>query len=206
MYRKLRLLTLSLLYRFPWTRAWAYVRLPRHRSGYQKHWVGASGKAQRDTLKERQSVTLQRFFPTPRGLRSRIAAYKPKNVLDIGCGYGRFLEEISKYFQTEGCDVAADLLEQVSPNLRDKVFRLDIVNPELGWVEAHKDRWDVSYAWAVYMYFIDDRDAMVSAMKNADAITKKKIIIWDWKHVCDYMRQSYPSDKFEYHYIPLIMG
>lgn len=206
MYRKLRLCALSILYEFPPTRSWAYKRLPRHRSGYQKHWINEQGKKQRDTLKERQSITLQRFFPTPEGLRRRIAAYNPNSVLDIGCGYGRFLEEMTKHFKAEGCDVAGDLLEKVRPDLRDKVFQTDIVHPPSGWVEEHRNHWDVSYAWAVFMYFIDDPESMTSAMRHADEITKKKIIIWDWKHVCDSMRQIYPSDKFEYHHIPIASG
>ncbi len=164
------------------------------------------GRGQRDTLKERQSVTLQRFFPTPEGLHRQVAAYEPESVLDIGCGYGRFLEDMTKHFNIQGCDVADDLLQQVRPDLRDKVFQLDLVNPPAGWIEEHKDAWDVSYAWAVFMYFIDDKESMERAMRHADQITKKKVIVWDWKHVCDYMRQTYPSDKFEYHHIPLIMG
>jgi len=206
MYRKFRLLALSILYTFALTRSWAYKRLPRHRSGYKKHWIDEQGKKQRDTLEERQSVTLQRFFPTPAGLRRRIAAYNPQNVLDIGCGYGRLLEEMAKHFNAEGCDVANDLLEKVRPDLREKVFQLDIVNPPPGWITEHRNNWDVSYAWAVFMYFIDDPESMASAMKHTDEITKKKIIIWDWKHVCDYMRSVYPSEKFEYHYIPVTSG
>lgn len=206
MYRKLRLIALTILYQFPFTREWAYKRLPRHRSGYQKHWVGEQGKKQRDTLKERQDITLQRFFPTPEKLYRQIAAYAPQSVLDIGCGYGRFLEEMVKHFNVQGCDVASDLLEQVRPDLRDKVFQLDIVKPPTGWVEAHRNNWEVSYAWAVFMYFIDDAESMKMAMQNAEAITKEKIIIWDWKHVCDYMKSVYVSDKFEYHHIPVIMG
>ena len=96
MYRKFRLLALSILYEFPGTRLWAYKRLPRHRSGYIKHWIGEQGKKQRDTLKERQGVTLQRFFPTPSRLHRRIAVYDPKNVLDIGCWDGRFFLKINK--------------------------------------------------------------------------------------------------------------
>ena len=198
------MLALSILYEFPPTRSWAYKRLPRHRSGYQKHWIGEYGEKQRNTLKERQSITLQRFFPTPEGLRRRIAAYDPKNVLDIGCGYGRFLEEMAKYFNVEGCDVAKDLLEKVRPDLREKVFQIDIVNPPPGWVKERRNNWDVSYAWAVFTYFVDDFENMRSAMRHVDEITKKKIIIWDWKHVCDNMKKIYPSDKFEYHHIPLI--
>lgn len=206
MYRKSRLFLLSILYRFPLTKLWAYKRLPRHRSGYKRHWVGEQGKNQRETLRERQSVTLQRFFPTVYGLSRIVAYYNPKNVLDIGCGYGRFLEGMHGRFLIEGCDVAPDLLEKVRPDLQDKVFQLDITNPPPDWVKYHQEYWDVSYAWAVFMYFIDDQESMKAAMSNAAKITKKKVIVWDWKHVCDYMKLVYPSDKFEYHYIPLIMG
>ena len=206
MYRTLRLLALSLLYEFPPTRSWAYARLPRHRSGYQKHWTGELGKTQRATLKKRQDATLQRFFPTPRGLRRRIAVYNPGTVLDIGCGYGRFLEEMTQHFNVEGCDIAQDLLEQVRPDLQTKVFQLDIVRPPLGWVSSPSNRWDIAYAWAVFMYFIDDSESMRLAMKHADEITKKRVVVWDWKHVCNKMKAVYPSDKFEYHHIPLIMG
>ncbi len=206
MYRKLRLIALSILYRIPATRAWAYARLPRHRSGYESHWLHEKGKGQRDTLEGRQSTSLQRFFPTPRALCRCLKRHEPRTVLDIGCGYGRFLEEVTKQFDAQGFDVAPDLIERVPDSLKDRVFVLDIVRPPEGWVDAHVAAWDVSYAWAVFMYFIDDTERMRAAMTNAERVTKDKVIVWDWKHVCDYMRRIHPSDRFEYHYLPVTMG
>ena len=202
MYRKLRLSALGVLYEIPLMRRWAYKRLPRHRSGYKKHWVGEFGKQQRMTLRERQERSPQIKYPTVEELSRAVAQYAPERVLDIGCGYGRFLIPLSESFNVEGCDIAPDLLAEVPEGYH--VFELDLANPPPGWVTAHGSRWDVSYAWAVFMYFIDDREHMRAAMQVAETITAKKVLVWDWKHVCDYMRETYPSDMFEYHYIPLV--
>lgn len=204
MYRKIRLFILSVLYEIPMTKRWAYVRLPRHRSGYKKHWIEEFGKQQRTTLQERQEQSAQMRYPTSDELIAHISKYAPQRVLDIGCGYGRFLVPVAAHFIVDGCDIAPDLLAKVPAPL--SVFVLDLVAPPEGWVAEYRDRWDVSYAWAVFMYFIDNREQMRAAMETASGITKKKILVWDWKHVCDYMRDTYPSEKFEYHYIPVVAG
>jgi trans-aconitate methyltransferase len=133
--------------------------------------------------------------PTFDEMREAIVKYNPATVLDVGCGYGRELVALSPHFNIEGCDVSDDLLERVPPRL--KSFKLDIVEPG-----AFSRSFDVSFTRAVMMYFPDPK-TMKKAMQTLDRITTRKVIIWEWRHVCALMQEVYPSRKFEYHTMSL---
>lgn len=204
-YRFFRLGILAALYRVPLFHEYVYKRLPRHRAGYSEYWVNKKSKNYRvETLKEDQNASIMRYFPTPKELLRTIKAHVPATVFEVGCGYGRHLEALAPYFDVQGCDISVESLSKVRPDLKGKVFLLDIVNPIPGWIEAHREEFDVVFCWCVMMYFIDNRSQTVAVMKNMESLAKKKVIVWEWKHVCDYMRSVYASDKFEYHYIPII--
>ncbi len=204
MYKKARLFIVSILYKIPFTKQYAYRRLPRHHAGYKEYWVHQGGAHYRSaTLKRDQDISAMRRYPSPEELRNRIAVYSPSNVLDVGCGYGKYLEILKPHFSVEGCDVSQELLRNVRSDLQSSVFCLDIVHPPAGWITEHRKHWDVVFSWCVMMYFIDQRAEMMHAMKHMEAIANKKVLVWEWKHVCDYMKSVYPSDKFEYHYIPV---
>jgi SAM-dependent methyltransferase len=132
-------------------------------------------------------------IPSPKELIRTISNHHPESVLDVGCGYGRHLIQIVDHFNAEGCDLSNELLAKVPNGI--KVFKADVV------LDSLPRTWDVVYSWCVMMYFSDDE--MHSAMTHMDNAANKKVIIWDWRHVCDRMRELYPSDKFEYHVLPL---
>jgi SAM-dependent methyltransferase len=199
-YHDARRYILGVLYHIPGMRAYAYRRLPRHRSGYKHYYV--DDKNYIATLQRKtESVKSIPYHPSVNFLKERINAHGATTVLDAGCGYGRLLEQLAPYYQAEGCDVSKELVEQTAAKGLS-AFQLDLVEASGEWQEAHKHRWEVSFCRAVFMFFIDHPEDTYRAMKTLDAITAKKVLIWDWEHVCDYMKKTYPSDKFEYHHIP----
>lgn len=204
MYRKLRLRILSMLYAFPPTKEYAYRRLPRHRSGYKEYWANAkSEKYRAGTLQHDQAVSQLSNYPSPEELIRIMKAHAPSSILDVGCGYGRFLEILAPHFEVSGCDLSAELLAQVPAHLRAKTFQLDVVRPPAEWVTAHTNAWDVVMCWCVMMYFLENEEETKSAMRTMETLAKDTVIVWEWKHVCDYMQRVYPSDKFEYHVLPV---
>jgi SAM-dependent methyltransferase len=205
MYSKFRLLVLSVLYELPLTKKWAYARMPKHKSGYAEYWLNEQGSRYRsDTLHADQDKSDMRHFPSPGEFLRILRAHHPSSVLEVGCGYGRLLEHASTEFRAQGCDLSAYLLRQVRPDLQSSVFELDIINPPVGWVATHAGNWDIVYCWCVMMYFIDNPDQTKAAMIHLETLAKDKVIIWEWKHICEYMQSVYPSAKFEYHHIPLV--
>jgi SAM-dependent methyltransferase len=199
-YHVVRRYILGLLYRVPLTKKYAYRRLPRHRSGYKHYYVHDKNYVATLQVKTERVKSIE-YYPSTEALRSRIDKNGGRKVLDAGCGYGRLLERMAPYYDAEGCDVSEELLNQTrSKGL--KAFQLDLVDPPKGWPEQHSGSWDVAYCRAVFMFFIDHREDTFRAMQTLDTVTKNRVLIWDWPHVCDYMRETYPSDKFEYHEIP----
>lgn len=194
-YRSLRIWILSALYSIAPTRKWAYKRLPRHKSGYKHYWI--DDKAYLTAMPGIQErLGMKYISPTIDDLKMLFYKYNAETILDIGCGWGRTMEQLNMS-NVEGCDVSDDLLAEARKRGLN-VFKLDLVEPH-----DVKKTWDVSYAMLVFCFLIDRPDEMRKAMETSDRLTKEKILIWEWKHVCDYMHSVYPSDKFEYHHLPL---
>ncbi|KND50592.1 MAG: hypothetical protein AB202_03865 [Parcubacteria bacterium C7867-007] len=201
---ELRLRILSVLYKLPPFRAYAYKRLPRHRSGYKHYWVDDKSY----TLGTKQRIAelpAVDKHPTIKELRAAVDKYKPETVLEAGCGYGRLVEQLTPYYKIDGADLAEEFVAQAKENGLS-AFQLDLVSPDAVWLEAHAKHWDVAYCRAVFMFFIDHEEDTRNAMKTLERITKKKVLIWEWPHVCDYMKKTYPSDMFEYHPYPVTAG
>ncbi len=211
MYRYLRLRILSVLYHFKPTRVWVYKRLPRHRSGYRHYWVDdkANILGMRQRIAELPAVdnypTIPELFDAINKFHvPRIGKVTPLSVLEVGCGYGRLMAGLEERygiaeFVLEGCDVSEELIQQAkAENLL--VFQHDIVMTPL------KKKWDVVYTRAVFMFMIDHYEDTFTAMKHLDEAAIQKVIIYEWPHVCDYMRSVYPSSKFEYHSTPVWAG
>ncbi len=193
-YKSLRATLLSILYELPIAREWAYRRLPRHQQNYKHYWQ--DDKKNIFEMEERQAqLPLSYLSPTRNEMLAFFHKYNAKTILDIGCGFGRSIEHL-RIENIDGCDYSDDLLAEAKKRGHN-VFKLDLVEPH----EVGK-QWDVSYAMLVFSFFIDRPDEMRKAMQTADRLTKKKILICDWKHICDYMQSVYPSDKFEYYHLP----
>jgi trans-aconitate methyltransferase len=146
--------------------------------------------------------------PTISVLFRTIGKYHPKRVLEAGCGYGRLMKGLAAKrpnFVLEGCDLADELLADAEKDGLH-VFKLDIVKPSEKWLAENAEHWDVVYCRAVFMFLIDHPDDTRKAMQTLEQLAAKKVIIWEWRHVCDYMRSVYPSAKFEYHPTPVWAG
>ena len=195
----LRFAILNFLWHIPGFRAYAEKRLPRHARGYRHYWESAEGKQYRMHMMERQQHLDEN--PSLAEIRAALDAHSPAKVLEVGCGYGRTLAALAPFYTVEGCDIAEDLLALVPKEI--PTFRLDIVHPEAVWLEAHRGAWDVIFFRAVTMYFKENPEEMKRAMQTVEALAKKKVLVWEWMHVCDAMQKVYPSEKFEYHPLPV---
>jgi SAM-dependent methyltransferase len=195
----LKSLLLDLLARSP-LRSLIRSRLPVHGKGYAHYWENAAGAEYRKRTFDRQHAGGTKPLienPTYEEIQSALDRHQPKNVLEVGCGWGRILEELSATYDIEGCDLSEDLLAKARKDL--KTFKLDIVSPPSGWVESHQDHWDVVFCRAVMMYFYEQPEDMRRAMATAESIAKTKVIVWEWPHIIERMKKTNPSKKFEYH-------
>lgn len=187
-YADLRFKILTLLWYTP-LRPWVRKRLPKHTRGYEYYWVSEEGKQYRETCVGRQGKGGTKPLvddPTIEELREALDQYQAKTVLEAGCGWGRLLEEIAPYYEVSGCDISDDLLEQVPESI--PTFKLDLVDP----LPLEK-KWDVVFCRAVLMFFIDNPEQMKKAVKTLESLAIKKVIVWDWPHVCEAARPNASS-------------
>lgn len=196
-YSQLRFWILTLLWYTP-MRPWVNKRLPRHTRGYEYYWTSEEGKEYRKICIERQGKGGTKPLlddPTFAEIRAVLDGYAAKTVLEAGCGWGRILEELAPWYQVEGCDISDDLLSYVPTSI--PTFKLDLVQPH----PVHK-KWDVVFCRAVLMFFIDSPDQMRKAVETLESLADKKVIVWDWPHVCEAAR-PFATDKTEFHYTKL---
>lgn len=199
-FARIRFAILSALYRIPLTKRFAEQRLPMHRKGYRAYWVSEEGAPYRQSTFQRQHKEGSSPLianPTYDEIRAVINAHQPNTVFEIGCGWGRILEALADSFEVSGCDVSKDLLKKVPSHIN--AIQMDIVYPSEEWIESNKSSWDVVIAHALFMYFYNQPDDMRRAMKHAEYIARDKVIVWEWPHICEKMKEVYPSPKFEYH-------
>src|SRR5258707_15393363 len=98
----------------------------RPQRDYLRDWVNPEGLAYRIQVYERQRKGGTQPLienPTANEVRNALRAYQPRSVLEVGCGWGRLLEDLDGEFNVEGCDVSPDMLKLCSTNL--KTFHLD---------------------------------------------------------------------------------
>ena len=167
---------------------------------YRKAWVDPAGYVYRMRAYEKQRKGGEKPLlenPTAEEVRSALQAHAPESVLEVGCGWGRLLEELYQEFKIEGCDISPDMLKLAPPYL--SVFEHDIAaeNPE--YYRQNANRWDILFTRGVMLYIVENPDITLRAMKNMLALTKKNILIWEWPEVCDKMQSILADPKFEYH-------
>jgi hypothetical protein len=166
---------------------------------YLRDWVKPEGKSYRLGVYERQrkgGVKPLISNPTIDEIKAALRANNARTVLELGCGWGRIMEELVDEFQIEGCDVSQDMLELCVPCLN--VFRYDVAVEDMQFLRASQNRWDVIFTRGVMLYFMEDPVQMAYAMNNMLMLAKNKIIIWEWLEVCERMRQFADNPKFEY--------
>jgi hypothetical protein len=175
----------------------------RHRPGpepdYVRDWIRPEGLAYRMRAYERQrkgGTQPLTSNPTVDELRSALNVHQPKSVLEVGCGWGRLLEELSRDFDIQGCDVSMDMLKLCSPQLN--VFHIDLAVENQPFLRENAARWDVLFTRGVMLYLREDIQ-MAYAMNNMLMLASKKILIWEWPEVCERMKTFSNSSQFEYH-------
>ena len=169
---------------------------------YVRDWVDSRGRDYRLGVFERQRKGGHKPLvsnPTVAEIRQVLAACSPGmkgSILEVGCGWGRLLEELHSDFDISGCDVSDDMLGLADPRL--KTFKLDIATENIPFMRANEQRWDVLFTRGVMLYFMEVPVQMAYAMNNMLMLAAKRIIIWEWPEVCAKMRQFSSSPKFEY--------
>lgn len=169
---------------------------------YQRAWVKEEGQAYRMKAFNRQSKDGEQPLksnPSVDEIKTVLRTYSPNRILEIGCGWGRIIEDLIHEFDVEGCDVSEDMLRLCPPGL--KVFQHDIAIENQDYIQANTDKWDVIFTRGLMLYFMQEPMQMNIAMNNMLMMAAKKIIIWEWPEVCDAMRRNCPSSKFEYYAI-----
>ena len=167
---------------------------------YKKAWVDPAGYAYRMRAYEKQKREGEKPLlenPTVEEVRTALVAHSPQKVLEVGCGWGRLLEELYKEFNIDGCDISQDMLKLCPPYLN--VFEHDIAaeNPE--YYSQNGNRWDILFTRGVMLYIVEKPDVTLTTMKNMSMLVRKKILIWEWQEVCEKMQSILPDSKFEYH-------
>lgn len=170
---------------------------------YMKAWVSPEGAEYRRAVYERQRAGGTRPLvdnPTVEEIRDALLVYQPQDVLEIGCGWGRLTEALEKWFgDIYGCDVSWEMLQKATPNIRPRLYVEDIVNPLPKAMDD--DPYDVLFCRGVMMSIPPDK--LGAAMRNMEAMARKKVLVWEWTDICNLMRSTYASEKFEYHSIPV---
>ena len=169
---------------------------------YVRDWVDSRGHDYRLGVFERQRKGGLKPLvsnPTVAEIRQALEACSlsmKDSILEVGCGWGRLLEELHSDFDISGCDVSDDMLGLADPRL--KTFKLDIATENIPFMRANEQRWDVLFTRGVMLYFMEVPVQMAYAMNNMLMLAAKRIIIWEWPEVCAKMRQFSSSPKFEY--------
>lgn len=167
---------------------------------YLRDWVNPEGKSYRLGVYDRQrkgGVKPLISNPTIDEIKAAFRANNASFVLELGCGWGRIMEDLLDEFHIEGCDVSQDMLDLCPQYL--KVFYHDITVENMPFLRDNQNRWDAIFTRGVMLYFMEVPVQMAYAMNNMLMLASKKIIIWEWQDVCDRMRQFSNNPKFEYH-------
>jgi len=131
-------------------------------------------------------------------VRHLIGSVKYKNLLEIGCGFGRYLEIFYKENPSKlvGCDISPkqiDLCRQTIKNSNIELYTLDFAAPESSEVLG-KNEYDIVYSIFVILY-LDTLDKLEVFIKNCYECLKKggKLLIC----TLDVLSASYYPEIFD---------
>ena len=153
---------------------------------YLFKWCSPAGLPYRRDTYERQFVNGTKPLvdnPTIDEVRATLRELKPTSVLDIGCGWGRWLELLAPEFNITGCDVSQDMLMLVRPEL--EAFPLDIAATQLSVARS----WDVGILRGVLHYLIESVQSFEQAAVNLDKLVRRKIVAWELPEVCEALEK-----------------
>jgi len=167
---------------------------------YLRDWVNEEGKEYRINVYQRQGKGGQKPLisnPTFQEVKQALRPHSPNSVLEVGCGWGRLLDELKDEFNVEGCDISDDMLGLCPPGL--KVFKLDIVKVDENFLQKNMNHWDVILTRGVMLYFMNSPQQMAKALENLSRLANKKVLFWEWLEVCEHMKKVFSHSKFEFH-------
>ena len=197
MYKQIRSFLLTVFWHLGFKK-YTSKRMERHMRGYKEYWT----KPEYKEYRERFAKSTIASHPTLEEMRRVFDRYGASTILEVGCGYGRLLEQLVPYYKVVGLDVAEEYIEAAQKKGLD-VFYFDIIS------ENHSERsktkliaYDTVFCSRFTMYFYEKPEEMKTAMQVMESLARKKVIVWEWPHIIDYMKKVYPSDTFEYHSIP----
>jgi SAM-dependent methyltransferase len=171
---------------------------------YRWAWVDPDGANYRLSFYERQRKGGAKPLvdnPTVAEVVKILDQFETTTVLEVGCGFGRLLEQLPPRFKAAGCDISQDMLSKAPANL--STFHLDIAYPPANFIVNEINRWDCIFTRGVMLYLIENEEACMNAIKNMRLLAKKKVIFWEWPEVCDSLRALCGNDNF-FNYQPIL--
>lgn len=128
---------------------------------------------------------------------SLIENVKGKTILEVGCGFGRYLEILAKHNPSKlvGCDISVHqikLCKETIKNNNIEYYVLDFSNTNSPVILGH-DKYDIIYTVFVILY-IETLDKLKTFFKNCYKCLKKngKVIIC----TLDILSASFYSEVF----------
>ena len=164
---------------------------------YKWAWVNPDGMAYRTSFYERQRQGGSKPLldnPTASEVSTVLDKFEAKTVLEVGCGFGRLLEQLPPRFITAGCDISTDMLSKAPEHLH--TFHLDIAYPSESFINSRAGSWDCIFTRGVMLYLTSNQEACANALKNMKILAKRKVIFWEWPEVCDKLRALTSNDDF----------
>jgi hypothetical protein len=170
------------------------------KADYRRAWISEEGRSYRLTVYERQRKGGKNPLTsntTIEEIKQVLKRHEPTSVLEVGCGWGRVLEELCDEYNIYGCDVSDDLLRLCGHRI--KVFKYDIATQDFGLPRSYIGKWEVLFTRGVMLYLMKMPIHMAYAMNNMLLLAKKKILIWEWPEVCSRMKEISNNQRFEYY-------
>jgi trans-aconitate methyltransferase len=128
-------------------------------------------------------------------IREALRVYKPKTVLEVGCGWGRVMEHLANEFSIFGCDVSNDMLREAA-SLGLRVFKFDLAAK---CTSTPDTKYDVIFSRGVLHYVLEPLYLLENAVVNLKRLAGKKILIFEYPEVCRAIRKIDSNDLFEFH-------
>lgn len=163
---------------------------------YEQKWCSPEGETYRKGVfnrQRREGLSPLVDNPTIDEVRETLQQSRAKTVLDIGCGWGRWLEQLNEEeFIVTGCDVSSDMLALVPKHLR--AFQLDLtqaIDPKVGaWTgtvryPTYPPFWDVGLLRGVLHYLLSNPEKWRRVVENLHQLVRYKIFVWELPEVCE---------------------
>lgn len=166
---------------------------------YRELWCEPEGRDYRSATYQRQNSAGTLPLVDNPHIDSVIKAlkfYQPDDVLEIGCGWGRWLEQLNRHFHITGCDASLDMLRVVPDAYKDCALHLDITAPLPQTGLFAIKTWDVAITRGVLHYLLDDLSLLNAAVRNMHTLVRSKVILWELPEVCEVV-EKYNSSLFD---------